>query len=139
MGIIAWLKKLKHSKIEIKITIIEPGVRRRVTSPTVEVVTAPMFVRKQQSNFRFVSVHTVEHDGTEKTWYCTEEYKDGRWSHCSDTLAGDKDKAMRLHLKYIEQGTLDPTKTKTVYWEGLAEDEVKTWVLTQLKPEEDDK
>jgi hypothetical protein len=132
------IKKLITSKIQINITIIDPTLSKIKYSTTPQVINEPIKINRiRKSNFRFVQESKIEHDGTVRSYYITEEYTDGRWKFVSETLNSDKDKAMQLHLKVLETGNLEPVSTKTVLWEGLGEEETQAWVTLQSNNKEE--
>lgn len=121
-----WIKLLWQSKVQI--TIITPpplGVESTTTPRVVKVV--PSLIKKTKSNYRFVEEQKIDHDGAERIVYSTEEYKNGCWSAITNSITLNKEEAIKLHLKVIERGNLDPVRTKTVLWEGLDAEETRVW------------
>jgi len=131
-----WFKKLLASKISVNITIVDNQPNDVKTSTTPQVIQGPIKVSHiRKSNFRFVHEEKTDHAGHTRSFYMTEEYKDGRWAFVSESLASDKEKAMALHLKVLEKGNLEDSSTKTIFWEGLGIEETKQWVALQTKEE----
>lgn len=129
-----WLREFWKAKVQINITLVYPARDiERITAPKTEVIHAAQFKYRNQSHYRFVGIKKVEHDGTERVYYHTEYYERGDWRYADDTLSSNKDEAMQLHLKYVEKGSLKPTETKTVFWQGLDREETATWVLLQTE------
>jgi hypothetical protein len=131
----SWIKKLLASKISINITIVQtsdPGilsttVPREVPAKVLKINT----VRK--SDFRFVSKVQKYHDRDRISYY-TERFKDGKWKEDHYSNSHIKEEAMQLHLLLLEKGTLAPTNSKTILWEGLSKEETKMWVALQADP-----
>lgn len=136
---IKWLKHLLAHKISINITVITPidGVEKTFTPRTVE-ETVVTVVKKKHSDIRFVEDICVDHNGVEERWYRTEYFDHycKKWFSVTGTNSRDKNKAIDLHLKYLERGTLEPIETKVVHWEGLDKEETKTWAELQKVSEE---
>lgn len=131
------IKKLWASKISINITIIEPAPDGIVKSTVPRAIDNPITVSHlRKSNLRFVEETRTDWDGKGTTFYSTEHYKNGSWLYVNDTINADKEKAMELHLKLLERGSLDPIKVKTVMWEGLSQDETRAWVELQIPSKE---
>lgn len=121
------LKRLLKSKISV--TVVYPSTDGVKHSTTPTVVESNNFINKvRRSDYRFVSETKTDFKGQTKTYYMTEKYEKGRWSHVSETFSGDKNEAMQLHLLILEKGSLDPTCEKVVHWEGLSKEEATTWV-----------
>lgn len=126
-----WFKKLLASKISITIVVpAEVGVQHS-TVPRVVENPASVLKRKKLSNVRFVTDSEISHTGKETTWYFTQAYINHDWSMVPNSLSQDKKKAMELHLKIIEQGSIEPKTTRTVLWEGLSKEETETWIGIQ--------
>lgn len=121
-----WLKRVLAFKIHI--TIVIPPSTGVVSSTTPKIVEETIITNRHKSDYRFACDTEIDHTGEETVWYFTQEYKKGSWNIVSNSLSRNKEKAMNLHLKIIEQGSLEPRKTRTVLWEGLSKEETKTWV-----------
>ena len=124
-----WVRKFLASKITINVLVS--------TSPEVHRSTVPKVLRDikiinktVKSDYRFVSEHKVDHLGNETLYYFTEhhDHKYNTWSLVSNSFKADKEVAMDLHIQIVNTGTLEPTVTKTIHWEGLSKEETETWV-----------
>lgn len=123
-----WFKKLLASKISVTIIYpAQPSIRHTTESYTI--VPNEELVRKvRKSNIRFVEDKKIDYDGSERSSYHTEEYRDGRWWYVSGTTSSKKNEAMDLHLLLIKHGSLDSKEIKVVYWEGLDKEETEQWI-----------
>lgn len=124
-----WFTRLLKARFSI--TIITPPPTGVVHSPSprqVE-VDSPIIRRHTKSNLRFVEEKKTDCFGVEAAYsvYYTEEYISGRWSCITDSIKCDREKAIDLHLKLIDRGSLEDTIVKTVVWEGLDPDETRAW------------
>ncbi len=131
-----WIKKLINSKISITINIVEnKPVEEEKYWPSALVMPAPVVIETTEDKlpltsgcYRFVNDYTKNISGKEEEYWYTEIYENGHWRMVDDTLKFDKQQALDLHLKVIEGTTVQPIKRKTVLWENMPEDKVKTWV-----------
>jgi len=132
-----WIKKLVNSKISITINVVENKPAEDAVEekhwPSALVMPPPVIIEESRpapvsGNYRFVSDYKKDLNGKEEEYWYTEMYENGTWKFISDSLKHEKDKAMDLHLKLIAGKTVSPEKRKTVLWENMPEDKVKTWV-----------
>ena len=134
-----WLKKIVDSKISITINIVsnkpasEPVAEKHW--PSALVMPAPVEIESTVSSlpltansYRFVNDYKKDLNGKEEEYWYTEVYDKGTWKFVSDSLKHKKDEAMTMHLKLIAGKTIQPEKRKTVLWENMPEDKVRTWV-----------
>jgi hypothetical protein len=131
-----WLKALLKARVAI--TVIYPPALGVETTTTPRIIEHPAPYRAvHRSNYRFVEHECGQDDGSYRTYYCTEMKGPHGWSQVSGTWTGEKDVAMRLHLRVLEKGAVKPPDIKTILWEGLSPDETKSWVELQLPHEEE--
>jgi uncharacterized Fe-S center protein len=123
------LKQLLRAKISI--TIVYPGIVTLVEPKTI--VTESFIKHVAHSNLRFVAESRIESDGKHSVYYSTEIFEGTRWAYVANSLSGDKNKAMELHLKIASGISLKPAKVKEVLWQGLPKDEAEMWVAMQTK------
>ena len=117
-----------QSKIHITVILPPPNGVVSTTTPKVVSVEKPPLVKRHKSSFRFVEEKKIDHDGSERMVYLTEECKNGNWVSVFQSICTTKEEAMNLHLKLIERGNLNPETSRTVLWEGLDHEEAKVWV-----------
>lgn len=124
-----WLTRLLKARISINIITPPPEGVKHSTVPRQVEVDSPTIKRNRKSNLRFVEERKTDCFGVESSYsvYYTEEYVGGKWSCISDSIKCDREKAIELHLKLLDQVSLKDIKVKTVLWEGLGVEETKTW------------
>jgi len=129
-----WIKKLINSKISITINIVEnKPVEEEKHWPSALVMPAPVVIEQSNSqpvtgNYRFINDYKKNLNGKEEEYWYTEVYDKGNWKFVPDSLKHSKDEAMDMHLRLIAGKTVSPEQRKTVLWENMSEDKVRTWV-----------
>ena len=125
-----WFTKLLKAKITVNIFISNSDDIKHTSVPQ-KTERSPLITKIVKSDFRFVSELKTDIDGNETLYYFTEQYDHTykSWRMVSQSFGADKSKAMDVHLKLLDRGTLEPTVVKTIHWEGLSKEETEAWVL----------
>lgn len=118
-----------RARISIRIQIVFPESTYHpiMTPRVIEVIdTEPISVPK--CKLRFSQRVSVDVNGVESISYFTEKLEGKYWEIDCKSISMDKTRAMDLHLRLLELGTLADKTTTTVLWEGLGVNEAKSWV-----------
>ena len=120
--------------IDSKIQKAATGQPDKISNST-KIVTTPKLNSEtsETAEFRFVQEEQpadIEGEPS-KIFYFTEKFKKDKWVFVSNSLAYDKDAAIDIHVKLLENKNIKQENIKTTLWEGLDASAVRCWSALQ--------